>query len=118
MPYMHPKMNSSAPTLSLMYPEMAPRLKTTPAMMKRKTFAANLSMYDTFSPVTYDHCSEPSTCNQLTPALAQQIKEELNTYKMEEMEVHHVSHAQLVTHIYSTCMALTNLIIHSIQFFV
>ena len=75
-------------------------------------------MYDTFSPVTYDHHLEPATCNQLTPALAQWIKEELNTYKMEEMEVHHVSHAQLVTHIYSTCMALTNLIIHSIQFFV
>ena len=118
MPYMHPKMNSSAPALSLMHPEMAPRSKTTPVMSKRITFAANLSVYDTFSPLAYDRRSEPATCNQLTPALAQRIKEELNAYKMEEMEVHHSSRAQLVTRIYSTCVVLINLLLHSTQFFV
>ncbi len=75
-------------------------------------------MYDTFSPLAYDRRSEPATCNQLTPALAQRIKEELNAYKMEEMEVHHSSRAQLVTRIYSTCVVLINLLLHSTQFFV
>ncbi|KAF8330354.1 uncharacterized protein EI90DRAFT_1184068 [Cantharellus anzutake] len=93
MPYAHPNMNSSAPTLSLMHSEMTPRSKTAPTVTKKTTFAANLSVYDTFSAFTYDRHSEPATCNQLTPALAQRIKEELNAYKMEEMEVHHASRA-------------------------
>ena len=118
MPYMHPKMNSSAPTLSIMHPEMAPRSKTTPVMSKRIAFAANLSVYDTFSPLAYDRRSEPATCNQLTPALAQRIKEELNAYKMEEMEVHHASRAQLVTFIYSSLTVLIDPLLHSTQFFV
>ncbi|KAF8508504.1 hypothetical protein JB92DRAFT_2832363 [Gautieria morchelliformis] len=87
-------MNSSAPALSTMHgqpvaPPLAHRAATTPA--KRLAFAANLSIYDTFSPHVYDRRSEPATCNRLTPALAQRIKEELNSYKMEEMEVHAAS---------------------------
>jgi hypothetical protein len=60
------------------------------------SFAATLSIYDTFSGSVYDRRSEPSTANRLTPALAQRIKEELNSYKMEEMEVHHASRIQSV----------------------
>lgn len=95
--YQHPNMNSSAPTLTLMQKNdenVAVRSRTAPVSTKRITFAANLSVYDTFSAGTYDRRSEPATCNHLTPALAQQIKEELNSYKMEEMEVHHASRAQ------------------------
>ena len=95
--YQHPNMNSSAPTLTLMHKNgenMGTRSRTAPVSSKRITFAANLSVYDTFSAGTYDRRSEPATCNHLTPALAQQIKEELNSYKMEEMEVHHASRAQ------------------------
>ena len=92
-------MNSSAPALSTMHghpvpPPLAHRAATTPA--KRLAFAANLSIYDTFSPHVYDRRSEPATCNRLTPALAQRIKEELNSYKMEEMEVHAASRVQCV----------------------
>lgn len=81
--------NNSEPTLSTMVaapPTLSHRSATTPA--KRLAFAANLSIYDTFSSATYDRRSEPATWSRLTPALAQRIKEELNSYKMEEMEVH------------------------------
>ncbi|ETW87773.1 hypothetical protein HETIRDRAFT_306543 [Heterobasidion irregulare TC 32-1] len=57
-------------------------------------FASNLSVYDTFPATVYDRRSEPATWSRLTPALAQRIKEELNSYKMEEMEVHAASRIQ------------------------
>ncbi|KAF7437326.1 Vacuolar protein sorting-associated protein 35 [Pleurotus ostreatus] len=88
--FSHP--NLSAPTLSVM-PSAAPTLThrsaTTPG--KRLAFASNLAVYDTFSATVYDRRSEPATWSRLTPALAQRIKEELNSYKMEEMEVHAAS---------------------------
>lgn len=81
--------NSSAPALSTIPTTpltLTHRSATTPA--KRLVFANNLSVYDTFSSAVYDRRSEPATWSRLTPALAQRIKEELNSYKMEEMEVH------------------------------
>ena len=90
----HP--NSSAPALSTMFsshpPTLTHRSATTPA--KRLAFATNLSVYDTFPATVYDRRSEPATWSRLTPALAQRIKEELNSYKMEEMEVHASSRVQ------------------------
>ncbi|KIJ58738.1 hypothetical protein HYDPIDRAFT_56439, partial [Hydnomerulius pinastri MD-312] len=65
-----------------------------PSTTKRLVFASNLSVYDTFSSTVYDRRSEPATWSRLTPALAQRIKEELNSYKMEEMEVHACSRMQ------------------------
>lgn len=88
--YNHP--NSSAPVLSKISsppPTMTHRSATAPP--KKISFATNLSIYDTFSAATYDRRSEPATWSRLTPALAQRIKEELNSYKMEEMEVHAAS---------------------------
>ncbi|KAN0121406.1 hypothetical protein V8E52_003302 [Russula decolorans] len=85
----HPNLNSSAPVLSTVLsspPTLAHRSATTPA--KRLAFANNLSVYDTFPSSVYDRRSEPATWSRLTPALAQRIKEELNSFKMEEMEVH------------------------------
>lgn len=85
--------NSSAPVLSAIFssnpPSLAHRSATAP--VKRLTFASNLSVYDTFPSSVYDRRSEPATWSRLTPALAQRIKEELNSYKMEEMEVHAAS---------------------------
>ncbi|CCO33683.1 Protein BNI4 [Rhizoctonia solani AG-1 IB] len=77
---------------------MAQRSATAPGR-RRLTFATNLSVYDTFAPTTYDRRSEPATCNRLTPALAQRIKEELNSYKMEEMEVH--ASSRIHTHFFA-----------------
>ncbi|KAG8902647.1 hypothetical protein FRB99_004299 [Tulasnella sp. 403] len=98
--YSNPDFNASAPALAQVNttasqpapPNMAIRSATVPLTRNKKlTFAANLSVYHTFSPMVYDRRSEPATCNRLTPALAQRIKEELNSYKMEEMEVHQAS---------------------------
>ena len=93
----HPGLNNSEPALSTMLsspPTLQHRSATTPA--KRLAFATNLSIYDTFSAAMYDRRSEPATWSRLTPALAQRIKEELNSYKMEEMEVHASSRVQCV----------------------
>ena len=91
----HPNLNSSAPVLSTMLsspPTLAHRSATSP--VKRLAFANNLSVYDTFPSSVYDRRSEPATWSRLTPALAQRIKEELNSFKMEEMEVHASSRIQ------------------------
>jgi hypothetical protein len=91
----HPNLNSSAPVLSTVLsspPTLAHRSATTPE--KRLAFANNLSVYDTFASSVYDRRSEPATWSRLTPALAQRIKEELNSFKMEEMEVHAASRIQ------------------------
>ncbi|KAL0576884.1 hypothetical protein V5O48_005091 [Marasmius crinis-equi] len=89
--FSHP--NSSAPALSLSVTSNPPTLthRSATAPSKRLAFANNLSVYDTFSSSVYDRRSEPATWSRLTPALAQRIKEELNSYKMEEMEVHAAS---------------------------
>ncbi|CCA77862.1 hypothetical protein PIIN_00508 [Serendipita indica DSM 11827] len=88
--YTHPTANSSAPVLSMATSNSVPAT-TLSTVKKSISFAATLSIYDTFSSTTYDRRSEPSTANRLTPALAQRIKEELNSFKMEEMEVHSAS---------------------------
>ena len=46
------------------------------------TFSPRIQFHDAFSSVEYDRRGEIATCNRLTPMLAQQIKEELNTFKM------------------------------------
>ncbi|KAF5377202.1 hypothetical protein D9615_006475 [Tricholomella constricta] len=94
----HPNLNSSAPTLSMTTTTMTSTVMLThrsaTAPSKRLAFANNLSVYDTFPASVYDRRSEPATWSRLTPALAQRIKEELNSYKMEEMEVHAASRIQ------------------------
>lgn len=76
----------------------------------------------------YDRRSEPATWSRLTPALAQRIKEELNSYKMEEMEVHTSSRIQYVSYFTAIAFcfaifvtsshALLTLSPYSTQFFV
>ena len=94
--FSHP--NSSAPALSTMFTSNPPTLtqRSATAPPKRLAFATNLSVYDTFPAAVYDRRSEPATWSRLTPTLAQRIKEELNSYKMEEMEVHAASRIQCV----------------------
>lgn len=70
---------------------MTTRSVTGPLIKRKISFAQNLSVHTTWSGTTYDRRGEVATCNKLTPALAQRIKEELNAFKMEEMEVHHLS---------------------------
>ncbi|KAI9166693.1 tRNA-dihydrouridine synthase [Paramyrothecium foliicola] len=49
---------------------------------RNATFSPRLVFHDTWPSQEYDRRGEIATCNRLTPMLAQQIKEELNTFKM------------------------------------
>ncbi|RKU42899.1 bud neck involved protein [Coniochaeta pulveracea] len=61
------------------------------------TFSPRIIFHDTWPSGEYDRRGDIATCNRLTPMLAQQIKEELNTFKME-MEVHETS--KIYTHFF------------------
>lgn len=50
-------------------------------------FSSRILLYDTYGEDEYDRKPESSTCNNLTPQLAMEIKSELNQFK-SEMEVH------------------------------
>ena len=90
-------MNSSAPVLASMTLNSRPGAKpqrsvTSPPVEKRNiNWAPECAIYHTFHAEVYDRRSEPATCNRLTPQLAQQIKDELNGFKLEEMDVHPAS---------------------------
>ncbi|KAM0754191.1 hypothetical protein T439DRAFT_173421 [Meredithblackwellia eburnea MCA 4105] len=92
-PYHNPSLNASAPVLNHTFGNnnLPLRSASSPGSGRRITFAQNLSVHTTWPATVYDRRAEPSTSNRLTPSLAQQIKEELNAFKMEEMEVHHAS---------------------------
>ncbi|KAI8950904.1 hypothetical protein F4801DRAFT_316552 [Xylaria longipes] len=64
---------------------------------RNATFSPRIVFYDTWPSGEYDRRGEIATCNRLTPMLAQQIKEELNNFKME-MEVHETS--KIYTHFF------------------
>lgn len=49
---------------------------------RNATFSPRIVFYDTWPSQEYDRRGEIATCNRLTPMLAQQIKEELNSFKM------------------------------------
>ncbi|KAK0711079.1 hypothetical protein B0H67DRAFT_273535 [Lasiosphaeris hirsuta] len=51
-------------------------------MKRNATFSPRLIFHDTWPSQEYDRRGDIATCNRLTPMLAQQIKEELNTFKM------------------------------------
>lgn len=67
--------------------------------MKNNTvaFTSQILVYDTYSSSEYDRRPEPATCNRLTPTLAQQIKQELNTLKAS-MPIH--DHSKDHTHFF------------------
>lgn len=46
------------------------------------SFSPRIQFHDTWPSGEYDRRGDIATCNRLTPLLAQQIKEELNTFKM------------------------------------
>ncbi|BFZ57772.1 bud neck involved protein [Savitreella phatthalungensis] len=82
---------SSEVDLTLVFEENAP--ESSDADQKetigsgRLSFNPRVTIHDTYDLGEYDRRGDVATCNRLTPLLAQQIKEELNSYKMDEMEV-------------------------------
>ncbi|ERF72523.1 hypothetical protein EPUS_02804 [Endocarpon pusillum Z07020] len=77
----------------------APGAPMTPqsSLVRNISFSPRIQFYDTWPSMEYDRRGDIATCNRLTPMLAQQIKEELNTFKME-MEVHESS--KVYTHFF------------------
>ncbi|KAF2845930.1 hypothetical protein T440DRAFT_482962 [Plenodomus tracheiphilus IPT5] len=66
-------------------------LPTTPhGGLRNISFSPRIQFHDAWSPQDYDRRGDIATCNRLTPMLAQQIKEEINSFKME-MEIHEAS---------------------------
>lgn len=61
------------------------------------SFSSRIIIYDTYDSTDYDRRAEIATCNRLNPLLAQQIKEELNNFKME-MDVH--ADSRVYTHFF------------------
>lgn len=87
---------------------VAKSMPNTPNGSRNISFSPRIQFHDVWSSTEYDRRGEIATCNRLTPMLAQQIKEELNTFKMvsdprahvqmnaclhrrQEMEVHEMS---------------------------
>lgn len=69
---------------------LAPRVAPPPPVPTKQSgvrFSSRIILYDTYNDEEYDRHPDTATCNQLTPLLAQQIKEEMNMIK-SEMEVH------------------------------
>lgn len=56
------------------------------SMKRNATFSPRIQFHDTWPSGEYDRRGEIATCNRLTPMLAQQIKEELNTFKMVSIQ--------------------------------
>lgn len=54
----------------------------TPHPGKSIVFSPRIQFHETWPSGEYDRRGDTATCNKLTPLLAQQIKEELNTFKM------------------------------------
>lgn len=52
------------------------------SLARNISFSPRIQFHDTWPSMEYDRRGEIATCNRLTPMLAQQIKEELNTFKM------------------------------------
>ncbi|KAL2022346.1 hypothetical protein VTK56DRAFT_5744 [Thermocarpiscus australiensis] len=66
-------------------------------MKRNATFSPRIVFFETWPSQEYDRRGDIATCNRLTPMLAQQIKEELNSFKME-MEVH--ENSKIYTHFF------------------
>lgn len=72
-----------------------PSSRNTGGQKSTVTFSSRIVIYDTYDRNDYDRRAELATCNRLTPMLAQQIKEEINNFKME-MDIH--ADSRIYTH--------------------
>ncbi|ORZ07665.1 hypothetical protein BCR42DRAFT_293678, partial [Absidia repens] len=56
---------------------------------RRLQFCPTVQVHETFTAADYDRrCDTNATCQKLTPSLALKIKQEINEYKLTEMDVH------------------------------
>ncbi|SCV00028.1 LAME_0G07052g1_1 [Lachancea meyersii CBS 8951] len=90
------QLNNPSPS-SLMPPSSTSYTIADSFAAKTVAFSSNIILYATYTEEEYDRHPDIATCNQLTPQLAQMIKDELNSLK-SEMEVHEES--RCYTHFY------------------
>lgn len=84
-------------TLFILRIRKLPMALPRPVFNARVKFSSRIILYDTYNGDEYDRHPDVATCNQLTPALAQQIKDELNEFKAS-MLIHEES--QCYTHFF------------------
>ncbi|CAG8759361.1 15215_t:CDS:2 [Cetraspora pellucida] len=89
-PYLN--MNTSAsrsvPSFTTTRDTELPLTPSTPSSLKKLQFSSNILIHETWTRDDYDRRGDQTTCNKLTPLLAQKIKQELNEFKLIEMQVH------------------------------
>ena len=73
---------SSITRFASMENKNGPSTPQAPPAVRNISFSPRIQFHDTWTSSDYDRRGEIATCNRLTPMLAQQIKEELNTFKM------------------------------------
>ena len=92
MPFHHDRIPSvsdhSTTSSPRLFSSFISRIRKSPMALPRPTFgkkgvrfSSRIILYDTFDGEEYDRHPDVATCNQLTPMLAQQIKDELNEFK-------------------------------------
>ncbi|KAI8339939.1 hypothetical protein BC941DRAFT_418975 [Chlamydoabsidia padenii] len=74
-------------------PRLKPASSSTSSLLdpikRRLQFCPTVQVHETFAGADYDRrCDTNATCQKLTPALALKIKQEINEYKLTEMDVH------------------------------
>lgn len=73
-------------------PKLRPASSSTSSLVmetRRIQFCSTIQVHETFAPGDYDRrCDTNATCQKLTPIMAMKIKQELNEYKLTDMEVH------------------------------
>jgi hypothetical protein len=74
-------------------PKLRPASSSTSSLVMESTrriqFCGTIQVHETFAPADYDRrCDTNATCQKLTPIMAMKIKQELNEYKLTDMEVH------------------------------
>ncbi|KAI8638735.1 hypothetical protein BD408DRAFT_422607 [Parasitella parasitica] len=74
-------------------PKLKPASSSTSSLVatsgRRIQFCSTIQVHETFSAADYDRrCDNNATCQKLTPLVAMKIKQELNEYKLTDMEVH------------------------------
>ncbi|KAI8989252.1 hypothetical protein BDB01DRAFT_781129 [Pilobolus umbonatus] len=84
--------NRDPPSRTESFLPLSSSFSTVHKIDKKVCFDKIVSVRETFSKTDYDRGSDAeAVCNRLTSILAQKIKEELNNYKLYEMQVHESS---------------------------
>lgn len=84
-PRLRPAASSSTSSLNT----MTNASSSTDQPRRRLQFCPTIQVHETFAASEYDRrCDSNATCQKMTPMMAMKIKQELNEYKLTDMDVH------------------------------